>query len=521
MKKFWQFFIVLIFVFVIAGCGGDNNPSGGDDNKPTPGPVSDKTCADDMTQDKCKDPETWDWQYNRSGFDGKNMQILILHGAPEELDPYNESFSGERKSEKRSQLFDIQKAYNVQIKFDKFPDAAAWGPDRVAWINNLYAQKIEDQGDIFAIASDWVPSLVGGNSIAELANYTKRTGQTGGIFSELGYIQAAEKNKQYQMAGKVYGYSYGNAHADTFLYYNQDLVTKYSLQDPAALWNEGKWDWTTFYSYLEAAQQAFDASGEEEKTYAFGGYINEVAQGMLSARGGKFVDPDMQKVLFTNQTTLDMYTDLRKIYNQIGYAPSSTSADVSNEFQSGHQLFAHGSLWFLSSEMRFKNEQITFQISLVPYPTADGDAAARENFTIPMGSDSGYAFRKVTNGANGLTTKVLVNIMDDIMRGLVPEFSAEDMTDEQAYIAFLQKRIDSAASIEAVMSVESNISKYGYTDYLWVLSKSVGNGSDWQGYGFATWGMSLVTKADDPAIKLAEMQPIYYNKLIEILNTGE
>ena len=520
MKKFWQFFIVLLFVFVIAGCGGNEGgeQGGGGGGQVTP---SAKSCADDDTQDICKDPETWTWEYNRSGFDGKGMQILVLHGAPEELDPYNEGFTGERKSEKRSQLYDIQKAYNVTIKFDKFPDAAAWGPDRVAWINNLKAQSIEDAGDVFAIASDWVPSLVAGNSIAELCNYTKRNGQTGGIFAELGYQQAAEKNKQYQMNGKVYGYSYGKVHADCFLYYNQDLVTKYSLEDPATLWNQGRWDWTTFYNYVQTAQQAFDASGEEEKTYAFGGYVNEVAQGMLSARGGKFVDPDMQKVLFTNQTTLDMYSDLRRVKQNFGWAPSSTSADVSNEFQSGHQLITHGSLWFLSSEMRFKNEQITFQISLVPYPTADGDGAARENFSIPMGSDSGFAFRKVENGVNGLTTKILVNIMDDVSRGLVPEFSAEDMTDEQAYVVFLQKRIDSAESIQAVMSVESNLSKYGYTDYLWVLSKSVGNGSDWQGDGFATWGMKLVTAAEDPAVALAEKQPIYYNKLIEILNTGE
>lgn len=518
MKKFWQFFIVLIFVFVIAGCGGNGGEEqGGGGNQNT-----DKTCADDDTMQMCKDPETWTWKYNRSGFDGKGMQILILHGAPEELDPYNDNFTGERKSEKRAQLYDIQKEYNVTIKFDKFPDAAAWGPDRVAWLNNLYAQKIEDQGDIFAIASDWVPSLVGGNSIAELANYSRRNGQTGGYFGELGYQQAAEKNKQYQMNGKVYGYSNGKAHADTFLYYNQDLVTKYNLEDPATLWNQGRWDWTTFYNYLERAQQAFDASGEEEKTYAFGGYVNEVAEGMLSARGGKYVDPVMEKVLFTNQTTLDLYTDLRKIYQNIGWAPTSTSADVADDFAGGHQLITHGSLWFLSSEMRFKRDEITFQISLVPYPTADGDGAAREHYTIPMGSDSGYAFRKVENGANGLTTKVLVNLMDDICRGLRPEFSAEDMTDEQAYIAFLQKRIDSSESIQAVMSVENNISKYGYTDYLWVLSKSVGNGSDWQGNGFATWGMSLVTKtSEDPAVKLAEMQPIYYNKLVEILNMSD
>ena len=83
------------------------------------------------------------------------------------------------------------------------------------------------------------------------------------------------------------------------------------------------------------------------------------------------------------------------------------------------------------------------EISVVPYPTADGDAEAKANYTIPMGADSGYAVRNVTNEASGLTVKILVNILDDFCRGLRPEFSAEDMTDEQAYrdVPQLQDRV--------------------------------------------------------------------------------
>ena len=479
------------------------------------------TCADDITQDKCQDPATWDWEYNRSGFDGKGIQILILSGAPESLDPFRNDYTGGRRGERRAQLNNIQNEYNVQIIFDKYPLSAAWGPDRIAWINNLSAQNIVDQGDVFAINSDWIPSLVGGKSIAELASYSTANGQRGGIFGELGYEQTAEKNKLYRIGGKVYGYSYGKVHADAFLYYNQDLVDEYNLEDPATLWNQGKWDWTTFYSYLETAQQAFDASGYDEKTYAFGGAAYAIPEYMLSARGGKFVDVEMQRVLFTNQKTLDLYTDLRKIYNNIGWAPSSITTDVSNEFQNGHQLFTHGYLWYLSSAARFNQEQITFPISLVPYPTADGDASAREHYTIPIGSDDGYVFRKVENGTNGLTTQVLVNIIDDYFRGLGPDYSTIGMTEEQVYIAFLQMKIKSAQSIQAVMSVESNVSNYGYIDYLWVLSKAVGNGSDWQSYGFNTWCIGLINRPDDPAIKLAQMQPIYQDKLYEILASDE
>ena len=44
---------------------------------------------------------------------------------------------------------------------------------------------------------------------------------------------------------KIYGYSNEKIHADFFLYYNQDLIEEYNLEDPATLWNNGEWDWHT------------------------------------------------------------------------------------------------------------------------------------------------------------------------------------------------------------------------------------------------------------------------------------
>jgi len=92
------------------------------------------------------------------------------------------------------------------------------------------------------------------------------------------------------------------------------------------------------------------------------------------------------------------------------------------------------------------------------------------------------------------------------------------MTDEEAYRTYLQRSINSAQSIEAVMSVENNIKTYGYTDYLDVVSKTVGNGSDWQGDGIYTWGETLKKADTDVAAVLASKQPIYQAALEKILN---
>ena len=178
--------------------------------------------------------------------------------------------------------------------------------------------------------------------------------------------------------------------------------------------------------------------------------------------------------------------------------------------------------------MRFK-DQTGFNIGLVPYPTAEGAAKANgevvPGYLVPMGADSGYAFPNVTNGENGLTTAVLVNIADDFTRGLVPEFDSTEMDARDQYIAFLSKRIKGDEAIvegilTAVMSVEDNIKTYGYTDYMDIVSKSVGGGSDWNLEGFATWGMSLVTKLDvNPSATLQSKKDVYQRALDEILNS--
>jgi len=434
MKKFWQFIAIFVLGLMIASCstGGGSDDGGGTDPKPDETVV---TCSEDGTQQKCFDPATWDWQYNRFGFNGKGMQVKVLTGAPEEVDPYNASFSGNRKSERQQQFYNIETAYNIDLVVDYFPDQAAWGPDRVAWINSLAASSIKDQGEIFAISSDWVPSLVEGNSIVQLETIkfnskTKEYDQSGGIFTELGYTQSSEKLKQYSKSNKVYGYSNGTTHADFFLYYNQDLVNDYGLDDPATLWNEGRWDWTTFYNFLETAQAAFDSSRQEgdAKMYAYGGWLNETVRGALAARGYKFIDPDLQLVLFSNNNTITMYEDLRKINTAGMWAPQA--GDVCIEFAAGNQLFQPAQLWFLTSTMRFASEDpenptCDFDISLVPYPTADGDAEAKANYTIPMGADSGWAIRDVANDGTGLTNLVLMNILDDMMRGIAPQYSID------------------------------------------------------------------------------------------------
>jgi len=479
-----------------------------------------KTCADDPEQDICRDPYTWTWKYNRTGFNGKKMTIKILSGSPNEIDPYSPYYTGNRKEERKAQLAEIAKAYNITIKYEAYPNEASWGQKRANWINNLFASQITDQGDIFQISSDWVPILAKERSIAKLEVLTHdlETGayqQIGGYFTTLKYQQNNEKNKLFQKNNIVYGYSTGGVHADFFLYYNKDLVDYYELEDPAQLWNEGRWDWTTFTNYLDTAQNAFNSNPiDNAEMFAIGGWCASISRGVLSGRGAKLIDPYAKKVLFTSQATIDCIEDLRNIVRAKEWA--RIVGDVCDGFVRGIQLFQPGEMWFLSSTLRFV-DNCDFEVAVVPYPTADGDATTKELFTIPMRSETGWAIRNTENDESGLTTIVLANILDDINRGLKPEVNIENQSEEEIYRTYLKKIITNEASIDAIMSIENNLTKYSYLDYTNIVSQYINYYSDWMVGGYDTWAQSLLNLNNNPAELLASRQKTFQDTLDTLL----
>ncbi|MBQ3001518.1 MAG: InlB B-repeat-containing protein, partial [Bacilli bacterium] len=94
--------------------------------------VGELSCAEDRTQEKCLDPNTFDWNYNRFEFDGKGMEIKLYVGIAAENDPFSSGFTGERASERQVVQTNVEDEYNVKIAWTEYPAEAAWGPSRVA-----------------------------------------------------------------------------------------------------------------------------------------------------------------------------------------------------------------------------------------------------------------------------------------------------------------------------------------------------------------------------------------------------
>ena len=479
-----------------------------DPNAPaTPVVPGDVNCALDRTNEACLDPTTWSWDYNKDNWDGKGMEIEIMVLPVAEHDPGDANYKGERKQEKRTLIAKVESEYNIDIVYKDYPAEAPWGPERVKWISNGVMAG-NDVGDIFLIDSSWIPTLQRNNAIAELYNLKTKKG----IFVDYNYEQSENYNLMAKSQNKVYAYSSGDARPDHWLHYNQNLIDQYNLPDPAKLWNEGEWTMSAFKDLLEKAQAAFNQDADKGQKWAFGGDYFEAATGFVAARGGQFVKNGL--VLLENATVIQVYEDLQDI-EDLYWEPNGSTVSTAN-FRDGLVLFQTGSMWFYGAAERWP-ATLDFGISAVPYPRMDDDPDLMR-YNIPVGYESMFAIRNVVNGENGLNASILFNILDDITNGLKPESASTALSPREKYYAYLEARIDSVDSINAIMDVVFDRKGLTYFEMINVISMSVGDGSHYSENGIYPKTQSIITKADNsPAVILGQLQPIYQAKLDELL----
>ena len=206
------------------------------------------------------------------------MTIEIMAYPAPEKDPFSKYYKGDRKEEKQALINKIEAEYNIDIVYKDYPYDAPWGTERIKWISNGVKNGL-DVGDIFVIDSSWIYQLQKNEAIAELYDLDTKTG----IFAEYNYEQNKNYNLMSSINNKVYAYSEDDLIPDYWLHYNQSLIDKYNLPDPAKLWNNNEWTWSAFNELLNQAQTAFNNDSSGEKMWAFGGDYFDAAKGFVAS----------------------------------------------------------------------------------------------------------------------------------------------------------------------------------------------------------------------------------------------
>jgi hypothetical protein len=187
--------------------------------------------------------------------------------------------------------------------------------------------------------------------------------------------------------------------------------------------------------------------------------------GAVAARGGRVVLPN-NLILWTTEVVLNPLDELIKLYNK-GYIDTE-NYNESTKFNSGNAIFSTGSLnefglgeWSTSKK---------FEIGVVPYPVADGDELALQDYLIPIYGSKAFAVANVQNGENGLNSEVLFNILDDLYSRF--ENPADEINPQEKYWLWLESIFDNERYVDSIISVQDL--KYQYFEKIILASMAAG-----------------------------------------------
>lgn len=127
------------------------------------------------------------------------------------------------------------------------------------------------------------------------------------------------------------------------------MLEKYKIENPAKLFNEGKWNYDEFLRWVLNAQ-ALLPSG----TYVLSGQIGKYFQGMSNASGIKVADINTLEINYKHKFQTDAIDILNQIYVAGAYDPNSdNSSDVADAFENGQALMHVGAYWYVKASNRY------------------------------------------------------------------------------------------------------------------------------------------------------------------------
>lgn len=487
------------------------------------------------------------WPLNQIGFNGGGAKFGIKVLPVAEFDPLNAGYTGDSKALKQAHLNAVEAAYDIDIEYVAYGDDEAWGPTRVKAINDSYLDGSYLAENIYVvnISSQWIPTLVRGNSLTSLETY----------FANAGYEQNSAINQSVTVKRKIYGYQTGAARPDYFMYYNVTKVASIGMEDPAELWFKGEWTWSKFDAWVKDAQTKLG-----ENQFAIDCGYAEFSIGAVAAQGQQMID-SKGKVMFTRSAVTQVFDQMQSYYRSGYWDKGHGVQDVATNFKLGNTLLHTGSLWFLKEPTRFTPEGmeggIDFKIGVVPYPIADNqevtvhtapytyyDTEGNEvsveepiigrnntplttksgeqiygvdytstSFQMPYTGGTCYSFMNYDNTPSGITSEIAYNIMYDLNSGMIDDPEYAGITADEGYETYLMKKFDYQLDIDVVMSVQDE--SLSYYELMEVASMTVGDGSHF-GNGYWAFASQLITGSDTPKTKLDEQKPIYEAALIEI-----
>ncbi len=513
----------------------------------------DSNCDGELSE-KCICKETgceciFMYRLNKIGFDGQGMKFVIKVSPVAEFDPFIVGYTGEKCAFKQANQKLIEDAYNIKIVYSDWGNEASWGPERINFIKQSFIDGSFKNNNVYAIHIDsqWIPTLVKANCLAELYNTNLETG----LFANQEYKQNELINESVKVREKIYGFNIDVARPDSFIYYNVDKVTSIGVEDPAELWFKGEWTWSKFDEWVKEAQTKL-TEGEYVLDLGYADYII----GAASAQGIKITDYNRGTLNLTKNSVISITDKAKEYYNQGLWDKSHGLQDVSRNFKRGKTLLHSGKIWYLEESSYFDETEdengIQFHIGIVPYPINDnskvniktsqysyndnfgnivevtepiiarngeiletdtgeyiyGIDLTESNYLNPFSGCSNYSILNIiSDDTNGVTNSIAFNILHDLQSPMLPDPADKGLTSDGAYMIYLCKLLDYPIDVQVVMSVQDD--SLVYFEAMETLSFTAGKGSHPDWIDFFGLIAKLMESEDSAASKLEEIQRFY------------
>lgn len=386
------------------------------------------------------------------------QEIVIMHGNPVEVDPFDVNYRGYDKYIKQELQLAVEKKYHVKIIYKSYFDRHGWGPARVDGIIKANNEK-KPLADIYWTFSDWTKALADANAIADVTPYMEKYGQN--------INESVREIGTYKNG--FYAFTADKPIVEEGLFYNLELLKTLGIDDPASLYLKGEWNWTKFREWSISA----DALINEDQS-VLGGLPGIYAQNMLPLNGGSLINSVNKSVGFLETPALETYSFINQLWTQGLFEPSGTYDAGSYLWQSGNVLMHPGNFSFVSAQNRWLN--IGFEMGFVPYPTSD---------TFKGEYSSEILGINVYNIASGLTKEkeeLVFRVWNELQNWKTDEKLKEE------HKTYLSNKLSHEASIEAMLSIYDktsmdfihllNISQYDFErGWLTNINKGLKDGS--------------------------------------------
>ena len=381
---------------------------------------------------------------------GYEIVIMNSETALGDINPFLESYTKADKLCKQRAWIEVEQEFNCKISVVGYPDEAKWGEDRANWIISK-ATSNQSECDLAIISSGYIPKLAKGDSLYDVSNYRRIYHR-----SKIGLAleEAGTYNDKLYVAAT--GLDNDRTLVDLGLYYNCGLLKELGLDDPATLFNEGKWNYTGFEEWVRKAQTKIG-----EGKYALSGHPYYYLCGMTNASGVKLADTIAMGTNVNSVETKNAMMLLQKlakdgcISGNVTWNEKPTTDGV--DFFDEGILMTTGSLqMFRSSEWSQYKEKWTngSELGYVPFPYPDN--LTKEESYVGTLYLSVYAYVAGRNHPDGIIMEYIYQAIDTLFY-----YSQSYEKYESSYNVIdvlydsIKATIDNEASIEAMMYYNS------------------------------------------------------------------